>query len=132
MGSSIKKWLNITIWPIDGTLTSTTNPGQSGPGSNGNEGVFYIPQSSSLTIRCSLVLYPRHSFERDVTPLQGFSQCILHPQPIGLFYKFKNRFRVIVNTFFYLFLFGLFILIFNFFFYSMMDVSVNKNTYVRF
>ena len=34
------------IWPIDGALTGTTTLGQSGPGSNGNEGVFHIPQSS--------------------------------------------------------------------------------------
>ena len=29
-----------------GTLSGTTTPGQSGPGSNGNEGVVHIPQSS--------------------------------------------------------------------------------------
>ena len=27
----------------DGILTGTTTPGQSGPGGNGNEGVFHIP-----------------------------------------------------------------------------------------
>ena len=32
-----------------------TNPGQSGPGSNGNEGVLHIPQT---IIKCSLMLYP--------------------------------------------------------------------------
>ena len=31
---------------IDGTLTGATTLGQSGPGSNGNEGVLHIPQSS--------------------------------------------------------------------------------------
>ena len=34
------------IWPIDGTLTGTTTLGQSGPKSNGNEGVLQLPQSS--------------------------------------------------------------------------------------
>ena len=34
------------IWLIDRTLSAATTPGQSGPGSNGNEGVFHIPQSS--------------------------------------------------------------------------------------
>ena len=29
----------------DGTLTATTTSGQSGLGSNGNEGVLHIPQS---------------------------------------------------------------------------------------
>ena len=31
---------------IHGTLRGTTDPGRSGPGSNDNEGVFYILQSS--------------------------------------------------------------------------------------
>ena len=30
--------VNGSILPIDGTLTGITTPGQSGPGSNGNEG----------------------------------------------------------------------------------------------
>ena len=39
---------NRSIWPIDGTLTSATSPRQSRPGSNGNERVLRIPQSSSI------------------------------------------------------------------------------------
>ena len=35
-----------SIQPIDGTLTGTTTPGQSVPGSNGDEGVLNIPQTS--------------------------------------------------------------------------------------
>ena len=35
---------NIYIRPIDGTLTGTTIPGQSGPESNGNEDVLNTPQ----------------------------------------------------------------------------------------
>ena len=38
-----------SIWPIDRTLSGATTPGQSGPGSNGNEGVLHIPQCSSIT-----------------------------------------------------------------------------------
>ena len=38
---------NSSIWPIDGILLGATAPGQSGAGSNGNEGVLNIPQSSS-------------------------------------------------------------------------------------
>ena len=30
------------IWPIDKTQTGIINPGESGPGSNGNEGVLHI------------------------------------------------------------------------------------------
>ena len=44
---SIKyEWfLNISIWPINEILTSTTTPDQSGPGSNGNKRVLHTPQS---------------------------------------------------------------------------------------
>ena len=38
-----------SIWPIDRTLSGGTTPGQSGPGSYGNEGVLYIPLSSSIS-----------------------------------------------------------------------------------
>ena len=37
-----------SIWPIDRTLSGATTPGQSGPGSDGNEGVHHIPQRSSI------------------------------------------------------------------------------------
>ena len=37
-----------SIWPID--LLGATTPGQSGTGSDLNEGVLRIPQSSSITI----------------------------------------------------------------------------------
>ena len=45
-------------------LLGATTPGQSGPGSNGNEVVLCIPQSSSIIVASSsdgLVLYPGHS-----------------------------------------------------------------------
>ena len=38
-----------SIWPIDRTLSGATAPGQSWPGSDGNERVLRIPQSSSIT-----------------------------------------------------------------------------------
>ena len=53
-----------SIWPIDRTLSSATTPGQSGPGSNGNEGVLRIPQISSITGTSpsdGLMSYPGHS-----------------------------------------------------------------------
>ena len=53
-----------SIWAIDKTLSGATTPGQSGPGSNVNEEVLCIPESSSIT-RASpsdcLVLYLEHS-----------------------------------------------------------------------
>ena len=45
-GFKSSKWLNSSIWSIDGTLIDITTPGQSGPGSNDSERVLHIPQSS--------------------------------------------------------------------------------------
>ena len=52
---------NSFILPIDRTLSGTTTLGQSVPGSNSNEGVLHIPQSSSITEASSsdcIMLYP--------------------------------------------------------------------------
>ena len=38
-----------SIWPIDRALSGVTTPGQSEPGSDGNEEVLRIPQSSRIT-----------------------------------------------------------------------------------
>ena len=52
-----------SILPIDRALSSATIQDQSGPASDGNEGMLHIPQSLSIT-RTSpsdcLVLYPGH------------------------------------------------------------------------
>ena len=50
-------WLNSSIWPIDGVLTGTTTSYQSGPGSNGIEELFHIPQNFTT----GLVSCPGHS-----------------------------------------------------------------------
>ena len=56
---------NSSIWPIDRTLSVATTPGQSGSGSDGNDEIIRIPQSTSITgaspSEC-LVLYPGHSW----------------------------------------------------------------------
>ena len=51
---------NSSIWPIDRTLSGATALGQSGPGSNGIEGVVYTIQSSRAGSLPSdgLMLYP--------------------------------------------------------------------------
>ena len=52
-----------SISPIDKTLSNATTLGQSGPGSNGNERVICIPQSSSITGASPsdcFVSYPEH------------------------------------------------------------------------
>ena len=40
---------NSSILPIERTLSGATTLGQSGRGSDGNEGALYIPQSFSIT-----------------------------------------------------------------------------------
>ena len=70
-----------SIWPIDKTLSDVTTQGQSGCGSDGNEGVPRIPQSSSITGTSPsdfLVSYLGHS-------LRGvLSLC---KQAVGVFYS---------------------------------------------
>ena len=53
-----------SIWPIDRILSCAIILGQSGPGSDGNEGGLCILQSSSITGTSKsdcLVSYPEHS-----------------------------------------------------------------------
>ena len=71
--SDTNNFSNKSIWPIDGTLTITTTPGQSKPASNSNEWVLYTLQSTRT--RCSLVSYSGYPFYRvegegDLTFLQ--------------------------------------------------------------
>ena len=44
--SNMNNFLNRSIWPINESLTGTTNLGPSGPGSNSSEGVLHILQIS--------------------------------------------------------------------------------------
>ena len=64
------KWLNISIWPINGALTGTTTLDLSGPGSNDNVEVLHIPQSSRTGGAPSdvLVSYPRHAMGEGILP----------------------------------------------------------------
>ena len=50
------------IWSIDRILSGAPTPGQSGPWSDGNEGVLRVPQSSRITVASpsELVSYPGH------------------------------------------------------------------------
>ena len=61
--------------PQIGTLIGATTPGQSGPGSHGNEGVLFILQSSSIAGKSTsvcLISYPGHSLFSQL--LGDFSQ----------------------------------------------------------
>ena len=75
-----------SIQLIDRALSGATIPDQSGPGSNGKEGVLRIPQNSSITgtsLSDGLVSYPGHSLGGVLTPMQRSSWYILLPQPTG-------------------------------------------------
>ena len=53
-----------SIWPINKIPSGATTPSQNGPGSDSNEGILGIPQSSSITGTLPsdcFVLYPGHS-----------------------------------------------------------------------
>ena len=85
-----------SIWAVDRTLSWATIPGQSGPGSNNNEGVPCILQSSSIigTSLSDLVSYLGHSLRGGFTPLQRSSQCIPQSsQLLNNFYKFSTFFQ---------------------------------------
>ena len=61
-----------SINPYIGPLSGATTPGYSGPGSDGNEGVLRIPQSSSIAGTSPsdcLMSYPGHSLGVGVLPL---------------------------------------------------------------
>ena len=67
---------------MDRTLSGATTPGQSGPGSNGNEGVLCIPQISSNTGASPsdcLVSYPGD--------LLGVGFLPLCREAVGVFYS---------------------------------------------
>ena len=84
--------------PIDWTLSGDTTLSQSGPGSDGNEEVLRIPQSSSITGNSQpdcLVLYPGRSLGCGVLiPPTRSRRCIVQPQ--------SNGQRGIVPYYFYL------------------------------
>ena len=70
------------VWPIDRTLSGATTPDQSRPGSDSNERVQHLPQSSSITGTSPsdcLVPYPGQSLARGFLPL-----CRV---PVDVFYS---------------------------------------------
>ena len=71
-----------SISPIDRTLSGATTLGQNGPGSDGNEEVPWIPQSSSITGTSPsdcLVSYAGHSLEESYPSAE--MQLVYFPVP---------------------------------------------------
>ena len=65
---------NRSIWPIDRTLPGVTTLDQSGPKSDGNEGILCFPLSSSMTGASPsdcLASYQGHSPSDCLVPYQG-------------------------------------------------------------
>ena len=79
------KWLNSSIWPIDGTLIGTTTPDQNGPGSNANKRVLCIPwRSSNGTLQSDcLVSYRDPRGGGSLTRLKRCNRCILQTRWLG-------------------------------------------------
>ena len=77
--------LNSSVWPKDRILQRASPQGQSGPGSNDNDGVLHISQSSITGASPSdyLMSCSGHSLRAGFNPLQRNSRCILQPQPTG-------------------------------------------------
>ena len=74
------------IWPIDRNLSGTTTPGQSGPGSDSNEGVLRIPQTPSITGTSPsycLVSYPGHLLGGGLIPCRGAFNLFFSPSRQG-------------------------------------------------
>ena len=82
-------------------LSGATTPGQSGPGSNGNEEVFRIPQSSSFAGTSPsdcLVSYPGHSLGGFLPLCRAAVSVFYCPSSFmnrffKLFLNFKNHFH---------------------------------------
>ena len=93
--------------PLIRPLLGVTTLGQSRPGSDSNEGVLPIPQSSSITgvspSDC-FMLYPGHLlWGGGFLPSAMRYQCILQPQPTGLMLigqkdLFKNYLHLIGSS----------------------------------
>ena len=78
--------MGLNLQPIeDFTVTSTITPVQSGPGSDGNAEVLYIPERSKTDALPSdgLALNPGHLLGRGLTPCRD---------AVGVFYTYSRMY----------------------------------------
>ena len=88
-----------SISPIDRTLSAANRAGQSGTGSDGNEGVLRIPQSSSNTGSSPsdcLVSYQRHSLEESYHSPEIQSVYYASLADWASYWK-ENRSRIVIS-----------------------------------
>ena len=82
-----------SIWHIDRTLSGASTPGQSGPRSDGNEGVLCILQSTEITEASPsdcLVSYPGHSVGESYLSAKNQSVYSIDSAQIYLVMKRKD------------------------------------------
>ena len=84
-----RKTLNMqftSIWPVDRTLSAATIQGQSGPGSDSNEGLLGIPQCTSnagTSPSNCLVSYPAHSLSGVLSLCREVVSVFYSPSRLG-------------------------------------------------
>ena len=79
------------IWPIDGTQSDATTSSLSEIGSDGNEGMLRIPQSSSITEALPsdcIVSYPEHSLGESYPSAE---KQLVYSAHFRFFFKFYCR-----------------------------------------
>ena len=97
------KCSNNSIWPIDGTLSGSTTPGQSRHGSNVYEEVLYILKSSWFRASPSdcLVSYPGHLLRGLLTLCRDAIGIFYSPSQLGIYLKnswiFNCLLRIIIS-----------------------------------
>ena len=77
---------NISFWSIHRTLSGAITLGQSGPGSDGNKGVLFILQSSSIpgtSPSDCLVSYPGHSLGKSYSSAEMQSMYSAAPADLA-------------------------------------------------
>ena len=97
-----------SIWPIDWTLLGATTPGQSKTGSDRNEVVLCIPQTSSITgasLSAFLVSYTGHSL-REIYPSAEMQSVYSTPELViysqGSVVQSKKMWNLVVAILFWL------------------------------
>ena len=93
--SHLFTWLNVKQFYVTHRSGATT-PSQSGPGSNGNEGVLHIPQISKAgaSLTHCLVSYLRHSLGGVLLLYRDTVSVLYCPSQLGSF-KFGHEYGLL-------------------------------------
>ena len=83
---------------MDETLTGTTTPGQSGPGSSGNEQVLHIPQSSRIGATPSDSLVSGWSYTSAKMQVMYFTDPVDWAELLFASFKWKDSIYILNHT----------------------------------